>query len=64
MSGREKRTERPGPARLQQNQNGFSRKALRLKIVGLAGSYGLYTLAAIIFADIVWTAVRRRREKH
>jgi hypothetical protein len=34
-----------------------------LKIVGLAGSYGLYTFAAIISLVFVWTAVRETKGK-
>jgi len=34
-----------------------------LKMVGLAGSYGLYTLAAIISLIFVWTAVRETKGK-
>jgi len=34
-----------------------------LKMVGLAGSYGLYTLAALISLIFVWTAVRETKGK-
>ena len=34
-----------------------------LKMVGLAGSYGLYTLAAVISLMFVWTAVRETKGK-
>ena len=34
-----------------------------LKVVGLAGSYGLYTLAALISLLFVWTAVRETKGK-
>lgn len=34
-----------------------------LKIVGLAGSYGLYALAAVISFIFVWTAVRETKGK-
>src|SRR6266699_3022743 len=34
-----------------------------LKVVGLAGSYGLYTLAAVISLLFVWTAVRETKGK-
>ncbi len=34
-----------------------------IKVVGLAGSYGLYTLAAVISLIFVWTAVRETKGK-
>jgi SP family sugar:H+ symporter-like MFS transporter len=34
-----------------------------LKVVGLSGSYGLYTLAAVISLIFVWTAVRETKGK-